>query len=72
MFDYSAVSIIAATDGTLVDIDKNGDGTYETTGIAASAGRHLLHRRHRYRPLPRRGHPQQRRPPDPGQPDDGQ
>jgi subtilisin-like proprotein convertase family protein len=38
MFDFAGASIIAATDGTLVDIDKNADGTYETTGIALSQG----------------------------------
>ena len=38
MFEYSVVSIIAATDGTLVDIDKDGNGIYETTGVALSQG----------------------------------
>jgi subtilisin-like proprotein convertase family protein/uncharacterized protein (DUF2141 family) len=38
MFEYSGVSIIAATNGTLVDIDLAGDGTYETTGIALNQG----------------------------------
>ena len=38
MFDVSVVSVIAATDGTLIDIDKDGNGTYETTGVALSQG----------------------------------
>lgn len=38
MFDVSMVSIIAAYDGTLVDIDKDGNGVYETTGVALSQG----------------------------------
>lgn len=38
MFEVSMVSIIAATDGTLVDIDKDGNGTYETTGIPLNQG----------------------------------
>lgn len=38
MFDFSGASIMAATGGTLVDIDKNGDGTYETTGILLQQG----------------------------------
>ena len=38
MFDFSGVSIMAATDGTLVDIDKDANGIYETTGIALSQG----------------------------------
>ena len=38
MFEVSVISIIAATDGTLVDIDKDGNGTYETTGIALGQG----------------------------------
>ncbi len=38
MFEVSVVSIIAANNGTLVDIDKDGNGTYETTGIALAQG----------------------------------
>jgi len=38
MFEYSGVSIIAATDGTLVDIDLDGNGVYETTNIALNQG----------------------------------
>lgn len=38
MFDYSGLNIIAAYDGTTIDIDKDGNGTYETTGVALSQG----------------------------------
>ncbi len=38
MFEYSAISVIAAVDGTLLDVDLNGNGTYETTGIALNEG----------------------------------
>ena len=42
MFEYSAASIMASRDGTLVDIDKDGDNIYEITGIALDQGETYL------------------------------
>ena len=38
MFEYTAVAVMAGKGGAHVEIDANGDGTYETTGITLSEG----------------------------------
>ncbi|NTU83505.1 MAG: hypothetical protein HGA45_29740 [Chloroflexales bacterium] len=41
MFEYSALSIMAAQNGTTVEIDANADGTYETSVTLNEGGTYL-------------------------------
>ncbi len=41
MFEYSALSIMAAQNGTIVQIDANADGTYEPSIVLQEGGSYL-------------------------------
>ena len=42
MFEYTAVAVMAGKGGAHVEVDANGDGAYETTGITLTEGQSYL------------------------------
>ena len=42
MFEYTAVAVMAGKGGAHVEVDVDGDGTYETTGITLAEGQSYL------------------------------